>query len=147
MSDAVNPETAFGEESHEHFLPPATFEALVQSMVMQAQFVLVSYEDEKGRHDPDLPVARHYIDLLSMLLEKTRGNLAMDEQRLLENALTELRFRYVQAFEDTRKAVREIRSRPGVNGAEDHGFGLRHEHGGADHRMPLRRVHLAGPTR
>jgi hypothetical protein len=31
-----------------------------------------------------------------MIAEKTRGNLALDEQRLIENALTELRFRFVQ---------------------------------------------------
>jgi len=101
----MNPETPPGEQTHEHHIPPATFETLVHSVVMQAQFALVSFEDDKGRHDPDLPVARHYIDLLAMLLEKTRGNLTMEEQRLLENSVTELRFRYVQGVEDTRKAA------------------------------------------
>ena len=38
-----------------------------------------------------------------MLQEKTRGNLTIEEQRLLENSLTELRFRYVQAVEDKGK--------------------------------------------
>jgi hypothetical protein len=33
---------------------------------------------------------------MGILLEKTKGNLSLDEQRLLENSLTELRFRYVQ---------------------------------------------------
>ena len=34
---------------------------------------------------------------MAMLQEKTRGNVTMEEQRLVENALTELRFRFVQA--------------------------------------------------
>ena len=45
---------------------------------------------------PNLAAARHAIDLLAMIAEKTRGNLALEEQRLIENALTELRFRFVQ---------------------------------------------------
>jgi len=38
-----------------------------------------------------------------MLQEKTRGNLTLDEQRNLENTLTELRFRYVQRLEESQK--------------------------------------------
>ena len=50
---------------------------------------------------------RHAIDMLGMLAEKTRGNLSMDEQRLIENSLTELRFRFVQAKESAPKASSE----------------------------------------
>jgi hypothetical protein len=39
-----------------------------------------------------------------MLSEKTRGNLSLEEQRFLENTLTELRFRYVQVSEKQTKA-------------------------------------------
>ena len=45
------------------------------------------------------PAARHAIDMLAMIQEKTRGNLSLEEQRMLENSLTELRFRFVQASE------------------------------------------------
>ena len=58
---------------------------------------------EEKEEEPDLPAARHAIDMLAMLLEKTRGNLALDEQRLIENALTELRFRFVQVSEQSAK--------------------------------------------
>jgi hypothetical protein len=58
-------------------------------------------EGEEG--GPDLPAARHSIDMLAMLLEKTRGNLSTEEQRFLENSLTELRFRFVQAVEKAPK--------------------------------------------
>ena len=35
-----------------------------------------------------------------MIQEKTRGNLSLEEQRLIENSLTELRFRFVQVTEN-----------------------------------------------
>lgn len=81
-------------------IPPASFEYLVFSMKMQAemQLGLLSFGAEKPE-GPNLPAARHAIDLLSMIAEKTRGNLSLEEQRLIENSLTELRFRFVQASE------------------------------------------------
>lgn len=85
-------------------LPPATFEFLVFSLKMQTEMQLglvrVREDDEDG---PDLPAARHSIDLLAMIAEKTRGNLSLEEQRLIENSLTELRFRFVQAVETANK--------------------------------------------
>ena len=81
-------------------LPPPTFEFLVFSLKMQAemQLGLLNFGEEK-QEAPNLPAARHAIDMLAMIAEKTRGNLEMEEQRLIENALTELRFRFVQASE------------------------------------------------
>ena len=81
-------------------LPPPTFEFLVFSLKMQAemQLGLLNFGEEKPEA-PNLPAARHAIDLLAMIQEKTRGNLTLEEQRLIENGLTELRFRYVQASE------------------------------------------------
>jgi len=83
-------------------LPPATFDFLVLSFKMQAemQLGLLHFGDEKDRPAPDLHLARHTIDLLAMLQEKTRGNLSMEDQRLIENSLTELRFRFVQAVQE-----------------------------------------------
>jgi Domain of unknown function (DUF1844) len=79
-------------------IPPATFEFLTLSIKTQTEMSLglFYFGDEKDRPEPDLRVAQHSIDVLAMLAEKTRGNLAIEEQRLLENSLTELRFRYVQ---------------------------------------------------
>ena len=57
------------------------------------------YGEGEQRPKPKLKLARHTIDLMAMLLEKTKGNLSLEERRLLENSLTELRFRYVQACE------------------------------------------------
>jgi hypothetical protein len=86
-------------------LPPPTFEFLVFSLKMQAEvrLGLIGFGEES--EGPDLPAARHAIDLLAMLAEKTRGNLSIEEQRLVENSLTELRFRFVQVTEDTQKSA------------------------------------------
>src|SRR6202042_2036872 len=94
----------------EYPLPPATFEFLIHSLKAQTEMHLGMYHfgDEKDRPEPDFRIARHSIDLLAMLQDKTRGNLTIEEQRLVENALTELRFRFVQAMENKeKKAVPE----------------------------------------
>ena len=82
-------------------LPPATFEFLVISLKTQTEMHLglLHYGEEKDRPAPDFRIARHSIDLLAMLEEKTRGNVTLEEKRLVENALTELRFRFIQAME------------------------------------------------
>jgi hypothetical protein len=94
------------EHDHSMPLPPATFEFLVASLVMQAQMNLGMLHFGRAEDKPEmnLPLARHSIDLLAMLQDKTRGNLSVEEQRELENSLTELRFRYVHAMEQAAKA-------------------------------------------
>jgi hypothetical protein len=47
--------------------------------------------------EKSLPLAKQNIDILSLLQEKTKGNLTDDEQKLLENLLTEVRLRFVEA--------------------------------------------------
>ena len=85
-------------------LPPPTFEFLVFSLKTQAEMHLglVSFGEETS-DSPNLPAAKHAIDMLAMITEKTRGNLVLEEQRLIENSLTELRFRFVQVSESKTK--------------------------------------------
>ncbi len=45
---------------------------------------------------PDFPLAQQTIDILAMLREKTKGNLTQEEEKFLENLLTDLRLRFVQ---------------------------------------------------
>lgn len=45
---------------------------------------------------PNLALAKQTIDILAMLAEKTKGNLTPEEERFMENLLTDLRFRFVQ---------------------------------------------------
>ncbi|MGB9605033.1 MAG: DUF1844 domain-containing protein [Bryobacteraceae bacterium] len=103
-----SPQEAAGQQEkpveEELPLPPPTFEFLTLSLRMQAEahLGLIGW-GEGERPKPDFRRARHTIDLMAMLEEKTRGNLTTEEKRLLENTLTELRFRYVQILEESRK--------------------------------------------
>src|SRR5438128_267546 len=85
-------------------LPPASFAFLVLSLRAQAEMQLgLMHFGEEEKPNPDLMLARHTLDLMAVLLEKTKGNLTLEEQRMLENSVTELRFRFVQIAEDAAK--------------------------------------------
>ncbi len=49
-----------------------------------------------GEREVDLPLARQNIELIALLQEKTRGNLTGEEERVLGQALYDLRMRYVE---------------------------------------------------
>src|SRR5215831_13342092 len=72
-------------------LPPANFDFLVYSLRLQAEMNLGLLPFGEKRK-PDFELGRHNIDLLAVLQEKTKGNLTIEEQRSLDNSLTELRF-------------------------------------------------------
>jgi hypothetical protein len=55
-----------------------------------------------GTIEQNLTMARQTIDLLGLLEEKTQGNLTGEEERVLEQALYELRLRYVEVSEKSR---------------------------------------------
>src|SRR5579862_4721194 len=101
----------------EYPLPPASFEFLVLSLRTQTEMHLglMFTGQEKDQPEPDFRIARHSIDLLAMLQEKTRGNTSLEEQRLIENTVTELRFRFVQAMERHHKqAASATASEPAI---------------------------------
>ena len=78
-------------------LPPATFTTLVSGLVTQALFALGAIEDpQTGQRYRHLDMAKHHIDSLAVLEEKTSGNLTDEEKRLLDSSLYELRMRYVR---------------------------------------------------
>ena len=84
-------------------LPPADFDFLIYSLRLQAELNL-GMLPVGGKDKADFEAASHNIGLLAMLQTKTRGNLTSDEQRALDNALTELRFRFVQAKDSHSKS-------------------------------------------
>jgi hypothetical protein len=53
-------------------------------------------EPETNVSSVDLPMAKQIIDTLGMLMEKTKGNLDQDEDKLLKAVLYDLRMRYIQ---------------------------------------------------
>ena len=104
MSDIENSEPQ--QEEARSPLPPASFAFIVLSLRAQTEMQLgLMAFDPNEKPEPDLQLARHTIDTMAVLQEKTKGNLTLEEQRLLENSLTELRFRFVQVSEETAKAT------------------------------------------
>jgi hypothetical protein len=49
------------------------------------------------RSEPNLEGAAQMIDILTLLEQKTRGNLTAEERQFLEQVLYELRMRFVEA--------------------------------------------------
>ena len=79
-------------------LPPADFSTFILSLGSSALIHLGDVEPPGGEGKRrDLPMAKHTIDLLSLLREKTRSNLTPEEDKLLESLLYDLRLRYVEA--------------------------------------------------
>jgi hypothetical protein len=75
--------------------PAASFGSLVQSVLTQVLFYLGDLSARGGEPAVNLDLAKHHIDTLGVLEEKTKGNLADDEKKLLDTALYETRMRYV----------------------------------------------------
>lgn len=75
--------------------PVASFASLVNTLVTQALFYLGDLAPQGGEPVVNLDMAKLQIDTLSILEEKTKGNLTEDEQRMLDTALYEGRMRYV----------------------------------------------------
>jgi len=76
-------------------LPPPSFVTLTQSIVTQVLFYLGELASRGGEKSINLDMAKHNIDILAILEEKTRGNLRPEEKSMLDSALYETRMRYV----------------------------------------------------
>lgn len=88
------------EEAERPPLPEINFTSLVFSLSSSALFHCGEIADpQTGERKKDLPLAKHAIDTIAMLKEKTEGNLTEEEQKFMENVLTDLRWRYVKAKE------------------------------------------------
>ncbi len=85
-----------GEETHK--LPPASFDVLAQVLAMPAYVHLGLVENPAtGKTERDVPQAKWAIDLLSVLSEKTKGNLSEKERNHVDALLHQLRTAYVKA--------------------------------------------------
>ncbi len=77
--------------------PEINFATFVASLNASALLHLGAIEDpSSGTKNKDLPMAKQTIDILSMLQEKTAGNLSEEEENLLKNILYDLRIMYVK---------------------------------------------------
>ena len=77
-------------------MPEARFDLFVSGLVMEALIAVGDMPHPTTRKQAaNLPQAKYLIDLLGILEEKNRGNLAVEEEKLLKDALYQLRMRYL----------------------------------------------------
>lgn len=75
---------------------PAGFANFVMSIASNAASTLGMMEHPvTHKREVDLELAKHWIDILGMLQQKTKGNLAPQEEKILESLLADLRMQYV----------------------------------------------------
>lgn len=75
---------------------PAGFANFIMSIASNAASSLGMMEHPvTHKRDVDLELAKHWIDILGMLQQKTKGNLASQEEKIIEGLLADLRMQYV----------------------------------------------------
>jgi hypothetical protein len=93
-----------------------TFERFMASLYMTAMMQLGLMHEQSGQPGVDLIGARQTIDTLSMVAEKTKGNLTPKEQGFLQNCLYELRMAYVEVTNALARAPQTPGPVTGTNG-------------------------------
>lgn len=82
-------------------LPEISFNSLIFSLSSTVLFHLGEIADpQSGKKAKNLSLAKHTIDIIAMLKEKTEGNLTEEERKFIENILTDLRLRYVNSTKE-----------------------------------------------
>jgi hypothetical protein len=75
----------------------ASFSTLILSIGSSAAMALgLAPNHVSGKVEKDMNLARFNIDLLRMLRDKTKGNLAADEQKFLDSIVTDLQMKFVK---------------------------------------------------
>lgn len=100
-SSPSQPEPAPARRGGDPLDDPASFLSLIMSLASNAAANLgMMPHPVTGETGVELTTAKHWIDVLGMLEEKTRGNLDQQEAQVLENLLADLRMQYV-SFADS----------------------------------------------
>ncbi len=78
-------------------LPKGNFAALISMLMTQALFALGLLQIKgQEQRQPDLELAKYNVDMLETLQEKTKGNLAEAEEKVLADTINDLRMAYVK---------------------------------------------------
>ena len=95
---AEQPQTPATEADTPQDLPPVDFASFVMMLTNNVMVFLGQVPNPLTQQPQvDLAQARHTIDIIMMLREKTRGNLTAEEERFLQELLPQLQMAYVQA--------------------------------------------------
>lgn len=79
-------------------MPEVTFSTFIMSLNTSALYHLGEIKDpQTGQTNVDFDLARHAIDTLVMLQQKTKGNLSRDEEEMLKNIVYDVKIRFVKA--------------------------------------------------
>jgi hypothetical protein len=84
-------------------LPPVDFTTFILSLATSAMVSLGEVKGPNGEGELDLPLARQTVDSISMLQEKTKGNLSGEEERLVNQVLFDLRMKFVEVSDRAKK--------------------------------------------
>ena len=77
---------------------PVTFGSFIISLASSAMLHLGEIADPStGARAVNLPLAKHTIDLIAVLKDKTEGNLDGEERQLVDTLLSDLQVKYVAA--------------------------------------------------
>ena len=88
------------QEPDQADMPEASLPMLVTTLATQALANLGQIPDPvEGKAVVYKPLAKHFIDTLAVLDEKTKGNLSDEEAEMLEGTLHQLRMVYVSTEE------------------------------------------------
>lgn len=110
---AAEKAAAEAPKQEEGQIPEASFPLLVSTLATQAISALGQMPDPAtGKAMIYKPLARHMIDLLAVLEEKTKGNLDEEESKMLTEILSQLRMLYIQTPDG-----------PPMGGADEQGGG------------------------
>jgi hypothetical protein len=84
-----------------------TFTAFVLSLASTAAIHFGDLPDPVSGEaaEPNLDGASQMIEILSLLEQKTRGNLTAEERQLIEQVLYELRMRFVEAMAGQKRII------------------------------------------
>ncbi len=86
------------EEKRSVPLPEVNFSSFLLSLSSSTLLHLGEVADpQSGEKNKDLTLAKQSIDIISLLRDKTKGNLTQEEEKLLEHLLYDLRMRFVNA--------------------------------------------------
>ena len=81
-------------DNKEYYEP--TFKVFISSLSMQAMIAIGKLENPiTKKMEKNMDQARYLIDTLGIIKEKTKGNLAEDEQIILDESLFNLRMMYI----------------------------------------------------
>ncbi len=91
----ARPSASPGGRRSARALPPPGIASLIQSTMTQVLYYLGELQASTGTAGIDLDMAKHHLDVLTILEEKTKGNLTAEEQTIMDAALYETRTRFV----------------------------------------------------